>query len=83
MNNPHVMSKYATELECLYARDKWFQEQLYAHEALLKLCRDALEELFGAEMEHCMMMDGKDDQIAAIKHAKLVHREIINTLGKQ
>ena len=31
---------------------------------------DALEELFGADMEHVLMGDGKDDQIAAIAKAR-------------
>jgi hypothetical protein len=26
--NPHVMSKYATELDCLRARDGWFQKEI-------------------------------------------------------
>ena len=30
----------------------------------------ALQDLFGADMEHCMMGDGKDDQIAAISAAR-------------
>ena len=30
----------------------------------------ALKDLFGADMAHCMMGDGKDDQIAAIAKAR-------------
>lgn len=30
---------------------------------------DALEDLFGADMEHVLMGDGKDDQIAALAKA--------------
>jgi len=31
---------------------------------------EALNDLFGADMEYCMKMDGKDDQIAAIAKAR-------------
>ena len=31
---------------------------------------ESMRELFGADMERCMLGDGKDDQIAAIERAK-------------
>lgn len=31
---------------------------------------EAVDELFGADMEHCMEMDGKEDQLDAIQFAK-------------
>jgi hypothetical protein len=39
---------------------------------LIKAARDlleALQDLFGADMEHCMRGDGKDDQLEAIAKA--------------
>ncbi|KOQ78852.1 hypothetical protein ABW45_04580 [Stenotrophomonas maltophilia] len=31
---------------------------------------EAVEKLFGADMEHCMEMDGKEDQLEAVQFAK-------------
>lgn len=31
---------------------------------------DAVDKLFGADMEHCMEMDGKEDQLEAVQFAK-------------
>lgn len=31
---------------------------------------ESVDKLFGADMEYCMMMDGKQDQIDAIEFAK-------------
>lgn len=31
---------------------------------------EAMEKLFGADMEHCMEMDGKEDQLEAVQFAK-------------
>jgi hypothetical protein len=31
---------------------------------------EAMDKLFGADMEHCMEMDGKEDQLEAVKFAK-------------
>lgn len=31
---------------------------------------EALQDLFGADMEYCMKMDGKEDQLAAIAKAR-------------
>jgi len=31
---------------------------------------EAVDKLFGADMEHCMEMDGKDDQLEAVQFAK-------------
>lgn len=31
---------------------------------------EAVDKLFGADMEHCMEMDGKEDQLEAVQFAK-------------
>ncbi len=43
MKIPHVMSKYATEVDCLRAREAWYQEQLAAYESLFARYHRALE----------------------------------------
>jgi hypothetical protein len=58
MDNPHVMSRYATELDCLRQRDAWYvgrvdrlqadnadaNQRINALEATLRKSRNTLEE---------------------------------------
>lgn len=41
-----------------------------AQDAEIARLREALTDLFGADMEHFLMLDGKDDQIEAIAKAR-------------
>lgn len=44
-------------------------ELLEARAAVVELI-EAVDKLFGADMEHCMEMDGKEDQLEAVQFAK-------------
>lgn len=41
---------------------------------------EALRDLFGADMEYCMNMDGKEDQLEAIANAR---KAVAKALGEQ
>ncbi|TXD58839.1 hypothetical protein FUT88_13235 [Ralstonia sp. TCR112] len=57
----------------LVVRTDWNDEKLDADANLIAAAPEllkALEDLFGADMEYCMRMDGKEDQLEAISNAR-------------
>lgn len=49
--------------------DDLLQRSAAARAAVANLI-EGMDKLFGADMEHCMEMDGKEDQLEAVKFAK-------------
>lgn len=49
--------------------DDLLQRSAAARAAVAELI-EAVDKLFGADMEHCMEMDGKEDQLEAVQFAK-------------
>lgn len=49
--------------------DALLQRSAVARAAVAELI-EAVDKLFGADMEQCMEMDGKDDQLEAVQFAK-------------
>lgn len=68
-NNISVLAAYAQDTGAFRATNAAASEIAEACSAALKVI-EAMEKLFGADMEYCMQMDGKEDQLEAIRFAK-------------
>lgn len=63
-----VMEQAACALR-IDARHEQAEDMEIARIAVAELI-EAVDKLFGADMEYCMEMDGKDDQLEAVQFAK-------------
>lgn len=56
----------------VFDQENWTPSKIAMEEARAAVAEliEAVEKLFGADMEHCMEMDGKEDQLEAVQFAK-------------